>query len=38
MQTWESQDNINLSSYAPSIYFGKVQTSVGIKTTKIIKE
>src|SRR5690554_2106652 len=38
LQTWENQDDINLSSYASGIYFVKVETSVGIKTTKIIKE
>ena len=38
LQTWQNQDNINLSAYAKGIYFVKVQTSAGIKTTKIIKE
>lgn len=38
LQTWENQDNIDLTSYATGIYFVKVQSSAGINTIKIIKE
>lgn len=38
VQTWQNQDNIDLSRYAKGVYFVKIQTLNGTETKKIIKE
>lgn len=38
LQTWKSQDNINLYTYAKGVYFVKIQTPRGTVIKKIIKE